>query len=54
MVGLSEAFTEGTRMQELTAAKTTPMANGQLTSKATGGALYAMQPVRSSADLYVC
>lgn len=51
MTGLNKAFTEGTRMEELTAAKTAPMTNG-LSSKATGGTLYTMKPVISSADRF--
>ena len=38
-------------MEELTAAKTAPMTNG-LSSKATGGTLYTMKPVISSADRF--
>ena len=51
MVGLNKAFTEGTRMEELTAAKTAPMTNG-LSSKFSGGSMYTIKPVLSSADRY--
>ena len=51
MVGLNKAFTEGTKMEELITSKTSPMAN-DLTSKATGGSLYTIKPIMSSADRY--
>lgn len=38
-------------MEQLTAAKTAPMTNG-LSSRATGGSLYSMKPVVSSADRF--
>lgn len=51
MTSLSGAFKEGTRAEEAAAMRSAPMRNG-LKSKATGGALYEMQPVMSSAHLH--
>ena len=51
MTRLSGAFKEGTRAEEAAAMRSAPMRNG-LKSKATGGALYEMQPVMSSAHLH--
>ena len=51
MTSLDEAFKEGARAEEAAALRSTPMRNG-LRSKATGGTLYEMQPVISSAHLH--
>lgn len=51
MTSLDGAFKEGARAEEALASRSAPMRNG-LRSKATGGSLYEMQPVISSAHLH--
>ena len=51
MICLDGAFREGARAEEAAAMRSAPMRNG-LRSKATGGALYEMQPVISSAHIH--